>query len=218
MRTLFRDRREAGELLAEKLLNYERRRDTVVLGLPRGGIPVGLEVASRLALPLDVYVVRKLGVPGHEELAMGAVATGGIRVMNQSVVRQLRLSDEDIDRVARKEVAEMERREKAYRNGRTSIEVEGKTVIVVDDGVATGSTMLAAIEALRAQKAGRIVIAVPTVAAATVPELEEKADEVVAVMAPESFMAVGQWYEEFEQTSDEEVQQCLEKARRHRAA
>lgn len=218
MKVMFRDRREAGELLAEKMSAYEGRRDAVVLGLPRGGVPVAYEVALRLRLPLDVFVVRKLGVPGHEELAMGAIATGGVRVMNDDVVAHLRLTEEDIQAVAEQELKELNRREKLYRNGREPIPLQGKTIFLVDDGVATGSTILAGVTALRKRGAAKIVVSVPTVAAATLPDLEENADEVVAVMAPESFMAVGQWYEDFSQTTDQEVQEFLERARQIRAA
>jgi putative phosphoribosyl transferase len=214
----FRDREQAGEILAEKLSAYARRADAVILALPRGGVPVAYRVASRLQLPLDVFVVRKLGVPGHEELAMGAVASGGVRVINEGVVSQLRISEEVLESAARRELQELERRERAYRNGRPPLSVEGKTILLVDDGIATGSTMLAAIKALRAGKAGKIVVAVPTIAASSLSDFEEIADEVVAVIAPETFLAVGQWYEDFSQTSDEEVQDLLEKGRDLRAA
>lgn len=213
MKPTLRDRLEAGELLAEKLLQFEGAENTIVLGLPRGGIPVAYQVASRLHLPLDVFVVRKLGVPGHEELAMGAVASGGTRVTNEDVVSCLNLSTQEIQAVVERELKELDRREKVYREGRTPIPVRGKTVLLVDDGVATGSTMLAAIEALHKQEAAGIIVAVPTVAAATVPALEEKANEVVAVMAPENFMSVGQWYDDFSQTSDEEVRGYLRKGK-----
>lgn len=214
----FQDRKEAGEMLAKKLSRYARLEDGVVLGLPRGGLPVAYQVAKELELPLDVFVVRKLGVPRQPELAMGAVASGGVRVMNQDVTRQLRITEEDIESVARRELEELERREKAYRNGHPSISLEGKTVLLCDDGVATGSTMLAAIKALRRCKAGKVVVAVPTIAAASLPKFKEEADEVVAVIAPENFMAVGQWYEDFSQTSDEEVEELLERGRHLRAA
>jgi predicted phosphoribosyltransferase len=210
MRVTFRDRREAGELLAEKLVKYERQRDVLVLGLPRGGMPVAAEVADRLGLPLDVFVVRKLGVPGHEELAMGAVATGGFRVMNEMVVRQLRISPVALEAVVKKELKELERRERSYRNARKPVQVQGKTVILVDDGVATGSSVMAAVKGLRSHGVGKIVVAVPTVAPSTLPDLEARADEVVWVIAPEDFMAVGQWYDDFSQTSDEEVRQIMD--------
>lgn len=209
MRVTFRDRREAGELLAEKLLKYERQSDVLVLGLPRGGVPVAAEVAGRLGLPLDVFVVRKLGVPGHEELAMGAVATGGVRVMNECVVRQLQIPEADLNAVVRKELKELERRERSYRNGRKPVPVLGKTVILVDDGVATGASVMAAVKGLRLHEVGKIVVAVPTVAPSTLPDLEDRADEVVWVIAPEDFMAVGQWYDDFSQTSDEEVRRIM---------
>lgn len=218
MTAKFRDRREAGAMLSGELSKYAGRDQTVVLALPRGGVPVGFEIAKELRLPLDVFVVRKLGVPGHEELAMGAVATGGVRVVNREVVSMLKISEEDLENTARRELEEIQRREKAYRNNRPPLSVEGKTILLVDDGVATGSTMLAAIEALRQQNAEQIVVAVPTMAASSLATFEEKSDEVVAVMAPENFMAVGQWYDDFSQTSDEEVQELLEKERHLRAA
>jgi len=209
MNVTFRDRKEAGELLAERLLEYARQRDVVVLGLPRGGVPVAAEVAERLGLPLDVFVVRKLGVPGHEELAMGAVATGGVRVMNESVVRQLQIPPADLEAVVEEELRELGRREREYRNGREPTPVQGKTVILVDDGVATGSSVMAAVQGLRAQGVATVVVAVPTVAAATVPDLEARADAVVWVIAPEDFLAVGQWYDDFSQTTDEEVRRIM---------
>lgn len=218
MERTFRDRNEAGERLAALLSDYARRDDVLVLGLPRGGVPIAYQVARKLQLPLDVFVVRKLGVPGHEELAMGAVATGGVRVLNEQVISQLSISEEQIEMVAEREGKELERREKEYRDGHPHLPVAGKTVLLVDDGVATGSTMMAAVKALQARKAGKIVVAVPTIAASSVSAFEEKADEVVAVMTPENFMAVGQWYENFSQTSDQEVQDLLEKGRDLRAA
>jgi putative phosphoribosyl transferase len=173
-------------------------------------MPVAAEVADRLGLPLDVFVVRKLGVPGNEELAMGAVATGGFRVMNEMVVRQLRISPVALEAVVKKELKELERRERSYRNARKPVQVQGKTVILVDDGVATGSSVMAAVKGLRSHGVGKIVVAVPTVAPSTLPDLEARADEVVWVIAPEDFMAVGQWYDDFSQTSDEEVRQIMD--------
>lgn len=218
MKKVFRDRREAGKSLARELSRYTGRDKTLVLGLPRGGVPVAFEVATALRLPLDVFVVRKLGVPGHEELAMGAVATGGVRVMNDEVLSHVEIQDQDLEAVCRRELEEVRRREKAYRHQRPPLSVEGETILLVDDGVATGSTMLAAIEALRKQKVTKVVVAVPTMAFSSLATFQEKADEVVPVMAPRDFMAVGQWYDDFSQTSDEEVQALLEKERHLRAA
>jgi putative phosphoribosyl transferase len=216
MKTQFCDRTEAGQFLAESLTGYANREDVVVLALPRGGVPVAAEVAERLNAPLDVFVVRKLGLPSHPELAMGAIASGGARVFNGEVVNALRIPDEVIDAVSAEELIELQRRERAYRSGLPPLEVEGRTVIVVDDGVATGSTMLAAISALRQLNAARIVVAAPVIAASSYREIQRKADEVAAVMIPERFYAVGQWYEDFSQTSDEEVRDLLaEVARRH---
>ncbi len=209
MRNQFRDRQEAGELLAEKLTAYADQPGLLVLALPRGGVPVGAEVAKKLHAPLDVFVVRKLGLPGHPELAMGAIASGGVRVLNGDVVNTLRISDEVINAVTAEEFQELKRREQSYRDDLSPPEVEGKTVIIVDDGIATGSTMMAAISALRQLNVGRVVVATPTVARATCDYLRESADEVVAVIVPETFYGVGQWYEDFSQTSDEEVHRLL---------
>jgi putative phosphoribosyl transferase len=214
MKTQFFNRAEAGRFLAENLAAYENRSDVLVLGLPRGGVPVAAEVAKRLNAPLDVFVVRKLGLPSHPELAMGAIATGGVRVFNGDVVNSLRIPDEVIDAVSAEEYMELQRREKAYRDDLPPPEVEGKTVILVDDGIATGSTMLAAIAALRQLNAARIVVATPVVAAATYYQIRRAADDVAAVMVPEEFYAVGQWYEDFSQTSDDEVRQLLTQANR----
>ena len=214
MSTQFVNRSEAGRLLSERLSAYAKRDDVIVLALPRGGVPVAAEVAKRLNAPLDVFVVRKLGLPGHPELAMGAIATGGVRVFNGEVVNVLRIPDEVIDAVSAEELTELQRREKTYRTDRPPLELEGKTVIVVDDGIATGSTMLAAVSALRQLNAARIIIAVPVIAASIHREMQRAADEVVAVMVPEHFYAVGQWYEDFSQTSDEEVRHHLAQAAR----
>lgn len=214
METQFLNRTEAGQFLAENLSSYANRDDVIVLGLPRGGVPVAAGVAKELNAPLDVFVVRKLGLPGHPELAMGAIATGGVRVFNGEVVNALRIPDEVIDAVSAEELVELQRRENAYRAGLPPLDVEGKTVIVVDDGVATGSTMLAAVSALRQLNAARIVVAAPLIAASSCREIQRKADEVVAVMIPERFYAVGQWYEDFSQTSDEEVCELLAQATR----
>jgi predicted phosphoribosyltransferase len=205
----FSNRREAGRLLATKLGAYANRNDVIVLALPRGGVPVAYEVAVALSAPLDVFVVRKLGVPGHEELAMGAVASGGIRVLNDDVVGMLRIPDHIIDAVARNELQELDRRERLYRDARPQPSVKGKTVILIDDGLATGATMLAAIEALRQLGPGRIVVAVPTAASETCEEMRKKADDVICAITPEPFYAVGVWYRDFSQTSDEEVRDLM---------
>ena len=212
MSARFHDRVEAGRLLAEKLGKYANRPDVLVIGLPRGGVPVADQVARELNAPLDVFVVRKLGTPGQEELAMGAIATGGVRVLNPEVVDSLGIPDEVIAATEAREQRELERREHAYRGGSPPPDVEGKTVLVVDDGIATGSTMLAAIAALRILKAGHIVAAAPTVAADTYVTIEKAVDEIVAVIVPENFRGVGQWYEDFSQTTDEEVRQLLAEA------
>ena len=209
---VFRDRRHAGRVLAQILAGYANRSDVIVLALPRGGVPVAYEVAKALHAPLDVFVVRKLGVPGHEEYAMGAIASGGARVLNDEVVRRLGIPDAAVDAVTRYEQGELERRERLYRAGRPLPDLRGRTVIVVDDGLATGSTMLAAVRALRAQQPARIVVAVPTAAAETCAQLRSEADEVVCATTPEPFRAVGTWYDDFSQTSDEEVRELLARA------
>jgi putative phosphoribosyl transferase len=205
----FRDRKEAGRRLAEELSEYADRADALVLGLPRGGVPVAHEVARVLNLPLDVFLVRKLGLPGHEELAMGAIASGGIRVLNESVLRAYPVDERTVAAVAAAEQQELERRERAYRGSRPSLEVRGRTVILVDDGLATGSTMRAAAAALRAQDPAKLVVAVPVAARETCDDLRAEVDDVVCAMTPEPFYAVGLWYEDFSQTSDEEVQKLL---------
>jgi predicted phosphoribosyltransferase len=209
----FSDRRAAGRLLAEKLGDYAGRDDVVVLALPRGGVPVAYEVAEVLGAPLDVFVVRKLGVPGHEELAMGAVASGGVRVLNEEVMGMLRIPERIIDAVAKSELQELERRERLYRGGRPPPPVRGRTVLLVDDGLATGSSMLAAVEALRQLSPSRIVVAVPTAAAETCEAMRAKADDVICALTPEPFYAVGVWYRDFSQTSDEEVRDLLSRSR-----
>jgi putative phosphoribosyl transferase len=208
----FRDRTEAGRLLAAKLGRYANRTDVLVLALPRGGLPVAFEVAQALNAPLDLFLVRKLGVPGHEELAMGAIASGGGRVLNEEVVEHLRISDDLINTVAAKEARELDRRERAYRGERPMPAVEGRIVILIDDGVATGSTMRVAVAALRQKGPARLVVAVPTAAATTASELRAEVDDFVAVMEPEEFFAVGQWYEDFSQTTDAEVSDLLKRA------
>ena len=206
---LFRNRRHAGQLLARKLAHYADRPDVLVLALPRGGVPVAYEVAHALHAPMDVFLVRKLGVPGYEELAMGAVATGRVRVLNDTIVAGLGIPDYLIDAVAAKELEELKRRERIYRGGRPPPDVRGRTVILVDDGLATGATMLAAIKALRQLQPARIVVAVPTAAPDTCEALRAEVDEVVCAITPEPFDAVGRWYEDFSQTTDEEVRELL---------
>jgi len=210
---MFEDRTEAGRVLADKLVDYAGRADVVVLALPRGGVPVGFEVARALGAPLDVCSVRKLGVPGHEELAMGAIAADGTRVINQDVVQQLGIPDAATDAEAAAERQELERRERAYRDQLPQPEVRGKVVLLVDDGLATGSTMRAAVAAVRRQQPARIVVAVPAGAASACQELEQDADQVVCASSPEPFLAVGQAYRNFEQTTDEEVRDLLRAAR-----
>jgi putative phosphoribosyl transferase len=212
MNPRFRDRFEAGRYLAFALKHYAGRPNLLVLALPRGGVPVAYEVARALNAPLDVMLVRKLGVPGHEELAMGAIASGGIRVISDDVVRALGLPDRAIATVAAQEEHELRRREHLYRGDRPPPDVRGKTVILVDDGLATGSTMRAAIAALKAQGPERLVVAVPVAAPETCEVIQREVDEVVCALAPEPFLAVGQWYQDFSQISDEEVRQLLRRA------
>jgi putative phosphoribosyl transferase len=208
----FRDRVEAGESLAAKLIPYRDRDDVIVLGLPRGGVPVASEVARALGAPFDVFVVRKLGVPGHEELAMGAIASGGVRQVNRDVVDSLGIPPNVIDAVAEREQRELERREQAYRGDRGPLALINKTVILVDDGLATGSTMRAAVVAARQQQPARVVVAVPVGAVSTCAELAAEADDVVCVRTPEPFVAVGLWYRDFTPTTDDEVRALLGKA------
>jgi putative phosphoribosyl transferase len=211
----FANRAEAGAKLARKLTTYADRPDVLVLALPRGGVPVAYEVARALHARLDVFVVRKLGFPGHEELAMGAIATGGVRVLNQEVMSYIDLPDEAIEAVTNREQEELERRERLYRGDRAAPEVRGRTVILVDDGLATGSTMRAAAVALRQMHPAKIVVAVPVAALETCDDFRNEVDEVVCAVTPEPFMAVGVWYSDFSQTSDEEVRELLERAARH---
>ena len=206
----FVNRRDAGVELASKLRQYAGRNDVVVLALPRGGVPVAFEVAEALDVPLDVFLVRKLGLPGHPELAMGAIASGDVRVINDDVVRWYDIPDRAIEAVARTEQAELERREQEYRQGRPLIDLRGRTVILVDDGLATGSTMKAAVQAARRHAPARIVVAVPVGSLTTCEELADISDETVCARIPEPFSAVGQWYYDFSQTTDEEVHQLLE--------
>jgi putative phosphoribosyl transferase len=212
MLTRFRNRIEAGERLTERLLAYARRPDVLVLALPRGGVPVAYEVARALDAPLDVFVVRKLGVPGREELAMGAIASGGILVLNDDVVGALRIPERVIDAVASRETRELRWRERSYRGNRPPLEIDNRTVILVDDGMATGSTMRAAIEALRRLAPARIIVAIPTAAPAARAEIGLEADECICCETPDPFYAVGVWYEDFSQTTDEEVRDLLEHA------
>lgn len=217
MNTRFRDRTEAGELLAEELTSYADKPNVIVLALPRGGVPVGAQVARKLNVPFDVFVVRKLGLPGHPELAMGAIAIGGVRVINREVVEGLQIPELVIDAVAAQEQEELMRRRHAYRGDLPAPEVRDKTVILVDDGIATGSTMIVAVAALRQLNAGRIVVAAPVIPQSTFHQIHHAADEVVAVIVPEKFYGVGQWYEDFSQTTDNEVRQLLGETN-HRAA
>jgi len=210
----FRDRVHAGQVLAEQLRRYANRPDVLVLALPRGGVPVAHEVAVALHVPIDVFLVRKLGVPGHEELAMGAVASGGLRVVNEDVVQSLGLSEAVIDRVAAKEMIELNRREREYRGDRPEPDPGGRIVILVDDGLATGSTMRAAAQALAVRQPAKIVVAVPLAAPETCQALAREVDEVICAVTPQPFYAVGLWYEDFDQTSDEAVRTLLADARR----
>ncbi|MGH9905776.1 MAG: phosphoribosyltransferase [Pyrinomonadaceae bacterium] len=210
---IFRNRIDAGKQLAARLMRYAGRPDVLVLALPRGGVPVAYEVAKQLGAPLDVFLVRKLGVPGYEELAMGALASGGMRVINDDVVSYLKIPEEVINAVAAEEQQELERREKQYRGDRPPPDVKSRTVILIDDGLATGSTMRAAAAALREQDPARIVVAVPVSAPETCDDFRSEVDEIVCAVTPEPFRGVGLWYEDFSQTTDEEVRELLEGAR-----
>jgi putative phosphoribosyl transferase len=214
----FADRREAGRELAKHLKRYADRDDVIVLGLPRGGVPVANEVADALRAPLDVFVVRKLGLPGHRELAMGAIASGGVRVLNHYVVKALSIPPHVIDDVASEEQIELERRERTYRDGRPLLDLHDRIVLLIDDGLATGSTMKAAVEAVRSLGPARVVVAVPVGAPDTCREFADVADETVCARTPERFSAVGQWYRDFSETSDEEVRQLLQSSRASPAA
>lgn len=214
MVTQFRDRREAGKLLATKLSTFANQHDVLVLALPRGGVPVAFEIAKALHAPLDVLVVRKLGVPGQEELAMGAIAAGGVRILNNDVLQFMNIPDELIDKISSYEQHELERRERLFRGDRPPYTIPGYTVILVDDGIATGATMHSAVAALRQLEPARIVIAVPTAAPSTCDEFANEVDEIVCLIRPEPFIAVGYWYRQFSQTSDEEVRDLLEQANR----
>jgi predicted phosphoribosyltransferase len=210
--TPFRDRRDAGKKLATKLTAYTGRGDVLVLALPRGGVPVGYEVAHALNAPLDIFMVRKLGVPGREELAFGAIASGGIRVLNGDVIRMLGIPDEVINFVARRELEELTRRENLYRGDRSSPDVMNRAIILVDDGLATGASMRAAIAGLRTLQPARIVVAVPVAAPEACDTLRRDADEIVCGVTPEPFYGVGRWYEDFSQVTDEEVRMLLQEA------
>jgi putative phosphoribosyl transferase len=213
MSHLFTDRRAAGRRLAEELDAYRHTAKLLVLALPRGGVPVAYEVARALNAPLDVFLVRKLGVPGHEELAMGAIAAGGVRILNRGVVRALRISEERIDAVAEAEMKELQRRDHEYRGALPPADVAGRTVILIDDGLATGSTMRAAAAAVSARHPARLVIAVPVGARESCTSLLDAADEVVCVETPDPFYGVGMWYEHFSQTTDDEVRELLQRSR-----
>ncbi len=206
---IFQDRIDAGQQLAEQLLSYAGRDDVIVLGLPRGGVPVAFEVAQRLGVPLDVFVVRKLGVPGHEELAMGAIASGGIRVLNEDVLYVMPDAQSIVEIVTAIEREELQRRERNYRADRPAPELKGRSVILIDDGLATGASMRAAVAALRQQGAAKIIVAVPVGAPSTCQDLKNTADEVVCLQNPAAFIGVGQYYDDFSQTTDEEVRELL---------
>lgn len=210
----FRDRRAAGKILAQKLSAYAGRSDVIILGLPRGGVPVAYEVALTLNAPLDIFIVRKLGLPGHEELAIGAIASGGVRVLNEDIIHALNIPEEMINRVVQQELQELERREQNYRGDRPAPDLHDRTVILIDDGLATGASMRAAVAGVRTQHPARIVIAVPTAAPETCNALEFEVDEIVCTMTPEPFFGVSRWYADFRQTTDEEVRALLEEATR----
>ncbi len=208
----FIDRQEAGRVLANHLMDYNHGENTIILALPRGGVPVAYEIAIQLSLPLDVFIVRKLGVPGHEELAMGAIATGGTTFFNASLIKSLTIAQTAIDKVLAEERKELDRREHLYRGNKSPLKVVNKTIILVDDGIATGATISAAIEALRQQHPAKIIIAVPVAARSTYEELASSVDKVICPLTPTNFYAVGMWYENFPQTSDDEVINLLQKA------
>jgi predicted phosphoribosyltransferase len=212
---IFRDRRDAGARLAEHLQLYRGRPDVLVLALPRGGVPVAFELARALDLPMDVFVVRKLGVPWQPELAMGAISSGGIRSLNRELVRSLGVSESEVAEVTAREEESLRQRERLFRDARPPLKIAGETILVVDDGLATGSSMRAAVAALRQRDPARIIIAVPVGSAATCRDLGKEADEVVCLVTPEPFWAVGQWYEDFYPTTDEQVQQLLKSAKSH---
>jgi putative phosphoribosyl transferase len=212
----YADRRHAGRFLASKLHHYHNRDDVIVLALPRGGVPVAFEVAEALDALLDVFIVRKLGVPIHEELAMGAIASGGVRVLNYDIIERLGITEQMIEAVVEEEEQELRRRESRYRGGRPPLDVKSRTIILVDDGLATGATMRAAIQALRTEQPASIVVAVPIAAKETCHQLQSEADEVICAKTPEPLIAVGRWYSDFTQTTDEEVYELLNHAARVR--
>lgn len=212
MQLVLKDRFEAGRLLASRLIDLANRPGVVVLALPRGGVPVGFEVATALNAPLDVFLVRKLGVPGHEELAMGAIASGDVRVLNQDVIEALEIPEQVIEAIAIREKGELERREREYRGTRLPLEVRGRTVILVDDGLATGSSMRVAATALREKQPAQMIVAVPVGSPVTCAEFGSEVDRVVCAYTPEPFWAVGQWYQDFSPVSDEEVRSLLDRA------
>jgi putative phosphoribosyl transferase len=214
MERAFPNRMEAGRQLAQKLKQYAGRDDVIVLGLPRGGVPVANEVANQLHAPLDVFIVRKLGVPGFEELAAGAIASGGVRVLNEDVMRAIPNADQAIEALTARETAELQRREQIYREGRPAPELRDRIAILVDDGLATGATMRAAVKALRQRGAAKIVVGVPVGPPDTCHEIEEQADETICLSTPEFFQAVGQYYDDFSQTTDDDVRELLARARR----
>ena len=213
---IFQNRAEAGQRLAAHLTKYANRANTIVLGVPRGGVPVAFEVATELNLPLDVFVLRKLGVPGHEELAFGAIGSGGVRVLDPEIIKTVGLSDLVIDMVTAAERTELARRERIYRGGRAPLDVRGKTVILVDDGIATGSSLRAGVRALREMQPAAIVIAAPVAPQSTIDRLKREVDDVVCVAVPEMFYGVGQFYEDFSPTPDEEVNELLDESSRQR--
>lgn len=209
---LFRNRQEGGQILAQRLTTLVPDSNALVLALPRGGVPVGYEVAHKLHAQLDVFLVRKLGLPGQEELAIGALASGGVRILNRALIEELQLSEQLIERVTARELEELRRRERLYREGRPAIPVQGRAAILVDDGLATGASMMAASRAVRAQNPQRVIVAVPVAAPETCAEFRTEVDEIICLETPQPFGAVGAWYENFSQTTDEEVQKLLEQA------
>ncbi|HEY1951051.1 MAG TPA: phosphoribosyltransferase [Bryobacteraceae bacterium] len=215
---IFQDRADAGRKLAERVVHSIKDPKVVVLGLPRGGVPVAFEVARALGAELDIFLVRKLGLPGHEELAIGAIASGGVRVLNEALIRELQLSQSLVDHITAREEQELKRREDLYREGRPSIPIRNRTAILVDDGLATGASMKAACQALRLQQPKRIVIAVPVAARDTCEEFRMDVDEIICAFTPAQFLAVGMWYENFSQTTDDEVRRLLEQAERRAVA
>ncbi|KTD04655.1 phosphoribosyltransferase [Legionella feeleii] len=214
----FSDRYEAGKVIATQLKDYANKPDVIVLALPRGGVPVGYEIAKALALPLDVFIVRKLGVPGHEELAMGAIATGGTTIFNEEIIDDLHISQSTIELILQSEREELKRREIRYRDNMPPPNLQGKTVILVDDGIATGATMRAAIKAILQHKPASIILAVPVIALSTYNEMSALVDKIIYSMKPLNFYAVGLWYDDFSQTTDSEVSDLLKESKKKRGA